>query len=89
MFGPGIKKLNFNLSFELGFALFIAYQCQSRQLVTETASQGSIMLAVYILLVPVVELFFGRTFTSKKAISLGVAIAGIALLALGAPQKHK
>ena len=40
LFKPGIKKLNLNLSFELGLTLFAAYQCQSRELVTETASEG-------------------------------------------------
>lgn len=84
MLGPGVKKINGNLSFELGFLLFCAYQFQARELVTESASQGSIMLAVYILLVPVVEVLFGRAFTTKKVISLGVAICGIALLQAGA-----
>lgn len=40
LFKPGIKKLNVNLSFELGLMLFAAYQCQARELVTETASEG-------------------------------------------------
>jgi hypothetical protein len=42
------------------------------------------MLAVYLLLVPLVELLFGRAFTVKKAASLAVAMGGIALLAAGA-----
>jgi drug/metabolite transporter (DMT)-like permease len=86
LLGPGVKKINGNLSFELGFLLFCAYQFQARELVTESASQGSIMLAVYILLVPVVEVLFGRAFTAKKVISLGVAICGIALLQAGVLQ---
>lgn len=80
---PGIKKVNWGLSFELGLTLFMAYQCQARELVTESASEGSIMLAVYLLLVPLVELGFGRPFTSKKAASLAVAVGGVALLAAG------
>jgi len=63
--------------------LFLAYQCQARELVTESASEGSIMLAVYLLLVPLVELGFGRPFTSKKFASLVVAVGGVALLAAG------
>lgn len=81
--GPGLSKVNWGLSFELGFALFCAYQSQTRQLMTETASQGSIMLAVFILLVPVVELVFGRPFTRKKVLSLAVALFGISLLGAG------
>ena len=42
------------------------------------------MLAVYLLLVPLVELLFGRSFTVKKAASLAVAVGGVALLAIGA-----
>lgn len=80
---PGLKQVNWGLSFELGLTLFLAYQCQARELVTESASEGSIMLAVYLLLVPLVELFFGRPVTSKKAASLVVAIGGVALLAAG------
>lgn len=80
---PGLKKVNWGLSFELGLTLFLAYQCQARELVTESASEGSIMLAVYLLLVPLVELGFGRPFTSKKVASLLVAIGGVALLAAG------
>lgn len=80
---PGIKKVNWGLSFELGMTLFLAYQCQARELVTESASEGSIMLAVYLLLVPLVELGFGRPFTSKKFASLVVAVGGVALLAAG------
>ena len=83
---PGLKKVNWNLSLELGFLLAVAFECQSRELVTESASQGSIALAVYIMLVPVVELFFGRRFNVKKGLSLGVAVAGIALLAVGAQR---
>lgn len=41
------------------------------------------MLAVYLLLVPLVELLFGRSFTLKKAVSLAVAMGGVALLAVG------
>jgi drug/metabolite transporter (DMT)-like permease len=90
LLGPGIKKINVGLSFELGLMLFAAYQCQSRELVTESASEGSIMLAVYLLLVPLVELIFGRAFTAKKVVSLVVAVGGVALLALGAqpPTPH-
>jgi hypothetical protein len=40
LFKPGIAKLNVSLSLELGFTLFAAYQCQSRELVTESASEG-------------------------------------------------
>lgn len=83
LLGPGVRNISWNLSLELGFVLFCAYQSQSQQLMTETASQGSIMLAVFILLVPVVELAFGRKFTRKKAVSLVVAIFGISLLAIG------
>ena len=86
--GPGLNKVNWDLSIELGILLFAAYQCQSRELLTESASQGSIMLAVFILLVPVVEVLFGRSFGRKKAISLGVAICGIGLLAIGALFSH-
>jgi len=80
---PGLRKVNWGLSFELGLTLFVAYQCQARELVTESASEGSIMLAVYLLLVPLVELVFGRPFTSKKLASLLVAVGGVALLAAG------
>jgi drug/metabolite transporter (DMT)-like permease len=83
LFAPGIEKIKLGLHFELGLFLFIAYQCQSHELVTESASEGSIMLAVYLLLVPLVELVFGRPFTSKKVLSLAVAVGGVALLAAG------
>ena len=42
------------------------------------------MLAVFLLLVPLVELLYGRSFTVKKAASLAVAVGGVALLAIGA-----
>lgn len=45
------------------------------------------MLAVYLLLVPLVELVFGRSFTVKKAASLAVAMGGITLLAIGAHHR--
>jgi hypothetical protein len=83
LLGPGLSKVNWSLSLELGFALFCGYQSQTRQLMTETASQGSIMLAVFILLVPVVEHAFGRPFTRKKVVSLAVALSGISLLGFG------
>jgi drug/metabolite transporter (DMT)-like permease len=83
--GPGIRKINWALSFELGAWLWAAFQAQSRELLTESASEGSISLAVYIVLVPVVELLYGRKFTLKKGLALAVAVAGISLLAVGAP----
>ena len=89
LIAPGVRNISWNLSLELGFALFCAYQSQSQQLMTETASQGSIMLAVFILLVPVVELAFGRAFTRKKLVSLLVALFGISLLSIGGSPRPR
>lgn len=83
LFRPGINKINWPLTFELGLYLALGYGLQTMELVTSSASEGSAILAIYLVLVPIIEMFNGRSLTIKKVAALSVAVAGVALLASG------
>ena len=80
---PGIKQCNWPLTLELGLWLALGYGLQCQELQTSTASEGSVLLAVYLAIVPLVELFHGRSLTLKKAAALAVAVLGVGLLSMG------
>lgn len=85
--GPGLapKGLRRSLGYPLlaGSIIFIASSLQQMGIVTTTAGNAAFITSLYVVLVPLVGLFFGRRVAARGWIAAGLSVAGLYLISVG------
>ena len=76
---PALWRAGLDVGFWLAFGCF----CQSNSLLTVTSSEASVMLALTIVIVSVLELLIGRKPTTRRILPVVVALTGLAMMEAG------
>ena len=76
---PALWRAGLDVGFWLAFGCF----CQSNSLLMVTSSEASVMLALTIVIVSVLELMIGRKPTTRRILPVVVALTGLAMMEAG------
>lgn len=75
-------KLLLKASFYCGLVLFAAISCQQVGIIYTSVGKTGFISSLYILLVPLIGLFFGRRVSGRVWLCIGLAIGGMYLLCI-------